>query len=78
MQKYIERASQLHRIMSNPVSKKDKEAGELSLTAKGRVLERYNELNFGIYKSIDNKYTIKGNEMEDDSILLFTSRIRLY
>jgi|TARA_R100000084_G_scaffold38927_2_gene15707 hypothetical protein len=71
MEKYIERASQLHRIMSNPVSKKAKEAGELSLTAKGRVLERYNELNYGIYKNIDNKFTLKGTQLEDESILLF-------
>ena len=62
------RASALGKLMGQPKSKADKEAGELSQTAKTFVLEWYKEQLYERRAPIDSKYMTKGNECEDASI----------
>lgn len=64
------RCSQLHQLMSEPRSKADKDAGKISDTAKNAVREIAKFDLFG-YQSFDgNKYTEKGNQLEDQAIKL--------
>ena len=62
------RCSQIGRIMSEPRSKADKEAGELSETTKSYVHEWLTEQIYGVQKQISSKYIDKGNQMEDEAI----------
>jgi hypothetical protein len=62
------RCSQIGRIMSEPRSKADKEAGKLSETTKSYVHEWLTEQIYGVRKTISSKYIDKGNQMEDDAI----------
>lgn len=60
----------LHQLMSEPKSKADKEAGKISDTAKAAVREMAKFDLFG-YQSFDgNKYTNKGNQLEEQAIKL--------
>lgn len=62
------RCSMLHELMSEPKAKTAKEKGEISQTAKNAVrkIARFNL--FG-YNSFDgNKYTQKGNQLEEQAI----------
>jgi hypothetical protein len=71
---YREHASQVGKIMTNPRGKStgDTARQKLSATARTRVEEAYLRREFNIRKEIKNKYVDKGNECEDDSILLFS------
>lgn len=60
----------LHQLMSEPRTKADKEAGKISDTAKSAVREIAKYDLFG-YQSFDgNKYTEKGNQLEEQAIKL--------
>lgn len=64
------RCSQLYQLMSEPRSKADKDAGKISDTAKNAVREIAKFDLFG-YQSFDgNKYTEKGNQLEEQAIKL--------
>ena len=64
------RCSSLHKIIGEPKSEADKKAGKLTETAKSAVREMAKLDLFG-YQSFDgNKYTIKGNELEEQAIKL--------
>lgn len=70
MYKFKPRCSMLHQLMSEPKSKADKEAGKISDTAKAAVREMAKFNLFG-YQSFDgNKYTSKGNQLEEQAIKL--------
>jgi hypothetical protein len=60
--------SSLSKLMTEPQKKIDKEAGNLSATAKGHLIEVYAEQLFDFKKELDNKYIRKGNEMEGEAI----------
>ena len=64
------RASSIGKLMTEPRTKKDKEASELSATAKTFITEWYKEQLYGRRKPLVNKYLTKGNECEDASIKL--------
>ncbi len=60
----------LHQLMSEPRTKADREAGLISDTAKAAVREVAKFDLFG-YQSFDgNKYTEKGNQLEEQAIKL--------
>ncbi|QNS16214.1 translocation protein TolB precursor [Mannheimia bovis] len=70
MYKFKPRCSMLHLLMSEPRTKADKEAGKISDTAKATVREMAKFDLFG-YQSFDgNKYTAKGNQLEEQAIKL--------
>lgn len=70
MYKFKPRCSMLHQLMSKPQTKADREAGLISDTAKAAVREVAKFDLFG-YQSFDgNKYTIKGNQLEEQAIKL--------
>lgn len=60
--------SSLSKIMTEPQKKADKEANNLSATAKTHLIEVYAEKLFGFKKELDNKYIRKGNEVEAEAI----------
>ena len=66
------RSSAISQIMSEPRSKKDKEAGVLSQTTKSYVHQWIIENRYRRRKELDNKYVRKGNVVEEQSIKLLS------
>lgn len=64
------RCSSLHKIIGEPKSKADKEAGKLTDTAKSAIREIVKFDLFGYQAFEGNKYTKKGNELEEQAIKL--------
>ncbi len=62
------RASSVGYLMTEPVTKADKEAGVLSKTAQKHLLEVYIAEKYGRRKDIQTKQMRKGNEVEDEAI----------
>lgn len=62
------RASSVGYLMTEPVTKADKEAGVLSKTAQKHLLEVYVAEKYGRRKDIQTKQMRKGNEVEDEAI----------
>lgn len=72
------RCSSIAKIMSNPQSKKAKDAGEWSQTAIGCMMEAVREQVFNVRKSLDDVKCIqKGNLCEDAAIELY-NKVFLY
>lgn len=69
-QKVKFRASSWGSLLAEPVSKADKEAGKLSLTAQKELLRIYNRVVYGRVKDITTKQMDKGIQCEGDSIKL--------
>lgn len=67
---YLERASQIGRIMTNPKSGDPNKV--LSQTAKSRIEEKLLEDLFNIKAEFTSKQTNKGINQEDESIRLFS------
>jgi len=65
------RCSQISRIMTEPRSKKDKEAGVLSKTTKSYVQEWLTQQIYGVPKPIESKEMTKGIEMEQEAIEVY-------
>lgn len=63
----------LGKIMTDPKSKADKEAGELSETAKTYLLCLAKEKVYGYRSYVTNKFMEKGLRCEQDSIGLYNS-----
>lgn len=61
------RCSQVGKLMTSPRSKSE----VLSKTAKTYIQELWLEKKYGIRKEINSRYLDKGNQVEDDSIILF-------
>lgn len=64
------RCSMLHRLIGEPKTKADKEAGKITETAKSAVREIVKFDLFGYESFEGNKYTQKGNNLEDQAIKL--------
>jgi hypothetical protein len=69
------RCSGVGALMTDPKLKADKEAGNLSETAKTFVEDVWLYKEFGFAESIKNQYMDKGNECEQDSMDLVTQVI---
>lgn len=70
MYKFKPRCSMLHQLMSEPRTKADREAGLISDTAKSAVREIAKYDLFGYQSFEGNKYTAKGNQLEEQAIKL--------
>lgn len=66
------RASSWGNLLSEPVSKADKEAGKLSLTCQKELIKIYNREMYGRRKEIVTSCMTKGILCEDDSINLYS------
>lgn len=73
--KVLIHSSSVGKLFVEPKSKADKEANELSATAKTHLIEIYAELKYGRKKELDNKYIRKGNAVENNSLLLLSESI---
>ncbi len=68
LSKTLIHCSSLSKITTEPRNKGDKDAGNLSETAKAHLIEVYAEHKFGFRRDISNKYTNKGNICEPKAI----------
>ena len=71
------RASSVGYLMTEPVSKADKEAGVLSTTAQTHLIEVYIAEKYGRKRDIQTKQMKKGVEAEQDSIDLLSMYLKL-
>lgn len=71
------RASSVGYLMTEPVTKADKEAGVLSKTAQKHLLEVYVAEKYGRRKDIQTKQMRKGNEVEDEAIAFLNDYLLL-
>lgn len=69
------RCSSLSHLMTEPKSKKDKDAGNLSESAKTHLIDVYVSNKYNRNTDIQNKYIQKGLLVEEDSITLY-SRVK--
>lgn len=69
--------SSLGKILTDPKSAADKQAGNLSQTAKSYLIELYAKERYGFEKELDNKYIRKGNEVEFEAIKELSLQIRM-
>ena len=67
------RSSSVGYLMTEPVTKADKEAGVLSKTAQKHLIEVYIAEKYGRKRDIQTKQMKKGVEVEDDSIDLLNN-----
>ena len=72
------RCSSLGHLMTEPKLKADKEAGNLSDTAKTHLRDVYVSKVLGRNTDISNKYLLKGNMVEEDSITLYSNVKKQY
>lgn len=73
--KILFRASAIGNLMSDPMSKADKEAGNLSESAKTHCIDIFVREKYGRQTDISNKYIEKGLMVEEDAITLY-SRVK--
>ena len=71
------RASSVGYLMTEPVTKADKEAGVLSKTAQKHLIEVYIAEKYGRKRDIQTKQMKKGVEAEQDSIDLLSMYLKL-
>ena len=71
-------ASSLGKLFTEPVKKEDKEAGNLSATAKTHLIEVYIREKYNRKKDIETKQMSKGKLAEDDSLLLLSEYLGEY
>jgi hypothetical protein len=71
------RASSVGYLMTEPVTKADKEAGVLSKTAQKHLIEVYIAEKYGRKRDIQTKQMKKGIEAEQDSIDLLSMYLKL-
>ena len=74
-QKTLIRSSSVGYLMTEPLTKADKEAGLLSKTAKSHLIEIYIKEKYGRRKDVQTKQMRKGVEVEDDAIELLAQSI---
>lgn len=73
--KTLIRSSSVGYLMTEPVTKADKEAGILSKTAKSHLIEIYIKEKYGRTKDVQTKQMRKGVEVEDDAIALLAQSL---
>ena len=66
------RSSSLSYLFTEPKAKADKDAGNMSATAKSHLKQVYIQAKYGRSKDIQTKAMTKGLECEDDSILMLS------
>lgn len=66
------RCSSIGQVMGQPKLKADKEAGNLSQTAKSFLLKEYIRVKYGRKYDIKSKYLKKGLAVEEDNITLYS------
>ena len=66
------RSSAVGNLLTEPVSKAAKEAGELSETTKTYLISRYIEVKYGRKTEIKSKYLERGKGSEDDSVTMIS------
>jgi len=71
------RASSVGYLMTEPITKADKEAGLLSKTAQKHLLEVYIAEKYGRKKDIQTKQMKKGVEVEQESIDLLSMYLKM-
>lgn len=64
------RASAFHKLVTEPKTKADKDAGELSITTKNFLKDCFREAKYHRRKEFESKYTDKGLVKEEDAISL--------
>lgn len=69
---YLFRASSIGHLMTEPQAKADKDAGNLSESAKTHLIDCYVAAKYGRHTDIRSKYIDKGNQVEEDSITLYS------
>jgi hypothetical protein len=69
--------SSIGKLLTEPKLKADKEAGELSATAKTHLIEIYAKERYNFQKELDNKYIRKGNTVEQEAIDELSLQIRM-
>lgn len=74
-QKTLIRSSSVGYLMTEPVTKADKEAGILSKTAKSHLIEIYIREKYGRRKDVQTKQMRKGVEVENDAIELLAQSL---
>jgi hypothetical protein len=72
MKPILFRCSSWADLMTDPKTKAQKEAGDLSETAKALCIETWISHKYGIKKDITNKYLEKGIASEEDAITLLS------
>lgn len=75
MESVLFRCSSLGYLMPEPISKADKDAGNLSETAKTNLIDIFIREKYGRQTDISNKFIEKGLMVEEDSITLY-SRVK--
>lgn len=70
--KLLFRASSIGHLMTEPRLKKDKEEGNLSESAKTNCVDIFVSAKYGRQNNITTKYMSKGNQVEEDSITLYS------
>lgn len=73
--KTLIRSSSVGYLMTEPVTKADKEAGILSKTAKSHLIEIYIREKYGRTKDVQTKQMRKGVEVEEDAIALLSQSL---
>ena len=73
--KTLIRSSSVGYLMTEPVTKADKDAGVLSKTAKSHLIEIYIAEKYGRRKDVQTKQMRKGVEVEDDAIELLAQSL---
>lgn len=68
--------SSIGKLLVEPQKKEDKEAGNLSATAKGHLIEVYAKELYNFQKELNNKYINKGNEVEQEGIDVLSLQLR--
>lgn len=66
------RCSSIKHIMTEPKTKKDREAGILSKTVRNHLADKYVSARYGRETEIFNKYVTKGLQVEEDSLTLYS------
>jgi len=72
------RSSSVGYLMTEPVTKADKEAGVLSKTAQKHLIEVYVAEKYGRKRDVQTKQMKKGIEVEDDSIELLNNYLGVH
>lgn len=76
--KVLFRASSIGNLMTEPKSKADKDAGNLSEGAKTHLLDIFVQQKYGRQSDISNKYIEKGLAVEEAAITLYSRVKKMY
>ena len=75
LSKYLFRCSALGHLMTEPKTKKDKEAKALSEGTKTHLIDIFIREKYGRTTDVNNRYLTKGTMVEEDSMTLYSRHI---